>query len=300
MKKVVSLAICLMLLCACALAEQASIVTTNFPCYDLARHVAGDAAQVSMLIRPGLEVHSFEPAPSDILAVGGADLFVCIGGESDVWADSILDSFGADAPKTLKLMDSVALLEADHDHEAGHDHSELAFDEHIWTSPKNALAMLRSVESALCEVMPEAADQFHINADAYAAEIEDIDAELERIVAEGARRKLVFADRFPFLYMAHDYGIEYSAAFTSCTSETEPSAQTLVSLIQTIATEKIPVVYTIELSTGTIAHTLAEETGVEVLSLHSAQTVTQAEFDGGETYASLMRKNLEAIEKGLN
>ena len=289
------LATCFMMALCGAFAEGGEIVTTNFPCYDFARQIAGDAAQVRMLIRPGVEVHSYEPSPADILSIGSADLFVYIGGESDVWVDGILDSFGTEAPASLKLMDSVSLLE-----EEEHDHDELAYDEHIWTSPRNAIAMVRAVEAALCEALPESADVFHANADAYAAELAEIDAALTEIVANGARKELVFADRFPFLYLAHDYGLSCSAAFTSCTAETEPSAQTLVKLIEIIQRDHIPVVYTIELSTGTIARTVAEETGVEILTLYSAQTVTQAQFDAGESYASLMWQNLEAIEKGLN
>lgn len=285
------------LLCGCAAAENAQIVTTSFPCYDLVRQVVGETTDVQMLIRPGVEVHSYEPSPADILSIGSAKLFVCIGGESDVWVDGILDSLGGRAPQSLRLIDCVdALSEEEHDH----DHEELELDEHIWTSPKNALKMLRAVEEALCAQMPEQADQMHANANAYAAELSQIDAELVRIVAEGKRTELVFADRFPFLYLAHDYGLTYEAAFASCSSETEVSAQTLVKLIQTIRDDEIPVVYTIEMSNGAIARTIAEETGVEVLTLHSIQTVTQDEWNTGESYASLMRKNLAAIEKGLN
>ena len=292
------LAMCLAMAMSGAMAEGGEVVATNFPCYDFARQVAGDAAQVKMLIRPGAEVHSYEPSPADILSIGSADLFIYIGGESDVWVDGILDSFGDEAPEALKLMDSVALLEEEEEH--GHDHGGLAYDEHIWTSPKNAIAMVRAVEAALCEALPESTEIFHANADAYAAELAEIDAALEEIVANGVRRELVFADRFPFLYLVHDYGLSYIAALSSCTAEAEPTAQTLVKLIETVQREGIPVVYTIELSNGSIARTVAEETGVEILTMHSAQTVTQAEFDEGATYASLMWNNLAAIEKGLN
>lgn len=297
MKKLcVLLGICLALLGGGALA-QGSVVATSFPCYDFARQVAGGAAEVQLLIRPGTEVHAYEPTPADILAIGGADLFVFIGGESDAWADGILDSFGGEAPATVRLIESVTPLEEEDAH--GHAHEGLAFDEHIWTSPKNAVKMVRAVEAALCAALPEDAAAFHTNADAYAAEIERIDAELTDMVARAARRELVFADRFPFLYLAHDYGLEVHAAFASCTAETEPSAQTLVELIDVIEADGIPVVYTIEMSNGAIARTIAEETGVGVRELHSMQTVTQSEFDAGETYVSLMTRNLEALREGL-
>ena len=196
-------------------------------------------------------------------------------------------------------MDSVEALEEE-EVEGDEHHHETELDEHIWTSPKNALKMLRALETAMCEALPERAEVFHANADAYAAQIESIDARLTEMIGHAKRREVIFADRFPFLYLAHDYGLSYEAAFSSCTSETEPSAQTLVRLIRAIQADGIPVVYTIEMSNGAIARTLAEETGVEILSMHSAQTVTQAEFDAGESYVSLMEKNLAALERGLN
>lgn len=306
MKKIAALAVvCFgMFLGGFACAEKLQVVTTNFPCYDFVRQTAGEHADVKMLIRPGMEVHAYEPSPSDILEIGASDLFVYVGGESDVWADDILESF-QDGPKSVKLMEHVHLLEEVHYEGDGHnhhhhDHADLALDEHIWTSPKNALQMLRAVETALCEVDPDEEESYRTNAEAYAAEIEALDAELTRIVGESKRHELLFADRFPFLYMAHDYGLHYSAAFTSCATETEPSARKLVELIGIIREEEIPVVYTIEMSTGTIARTLAEETGAEVMEMHSVQTVRQAEFENGESYVSLMKKNLAAIEKGLN
>lgn len=304
MKKVAAMVFIFFVLCISGLAcaEPLKIVAANFPCYDFARQAAGENADVTMLIRPGTEVHSFEPSPSDILTIGDADLFVYVGGESDAWVDDILESFD-DGPQAVRLMDHVHVLEEVHyegdGHHHHHDHSELALDEHIWTSPKNALQMLRAVEEALCAADPDHKAHYQANVNAYAAEIEVLDAELTRIVAEGARHDLLFADRFPFLYMAYDYGLHYSAAFTSCATETEPSAKKLVELIEIIREEKIPVVYTIEMSTGAIARTLAEETGVEVMEMHSVQTVRQSEFDDGESYVSLMKKNLAAIEKGL-
>jgi len=302
MKKLVAVlaAVCI-LLCGFAQAEQMRIIAANFPCYDFARQVAGEAADVTLLIRPGMEVHTFEPTTADMLAVSGADLFVYIGGQDDAWADGILKSLGSDAPQTVALMDSVAGCAAEaHDHEHAHDHDEPEWDEHIWTSPKNAVKMVRLLEEAMCAAAPEKSELFRENADEYAAQIEAIDAELTEIVNSAVRRKLVFADRFPFIYMARDYGIEYEAAFSSCASDTEPSVQTLVRLMDVVKGESIPAVYTIEMSTGNIARMLAEETGVEILTLHSAQTVTQQEFDAGETYVTLMRSNLEAIRRGLN
>lgn len=290
------------LLCSCACAEGGlSIVCTDFPCYDLVRQAAGERAQVTMLLKPGAEAHAYDPTPSDIIAIGRADLFVCIGGESDAWAEGILEGFDvAEGPRVLRMMDCVdGLIEETGD---AHDHGDEGpeYDEHIWTAPLNAAAMVRAAGAALSEIDPAGAAEYAANAEAGAAAFEAIDAEIRAIVDGAARRELVFADRFPFIYFTRAYGLDYLAAFPSCTADTEPSAQTVAALIDRVSHHGIPAVYTIELSTRAIAKTIAEETGAEILTLQSMQTVSQADFDAGKTCVSIMRENAEALRKGLN
>ena len=277
--------------------ERLSVVCTDFPCYDFARQAAGEYADVTMLIKPGMEVHAYDPSPVDILNLSDADVFIYIGGESDAWADGILDSFGSDGPAVLRLMDCVDGLIEEED--ADHDDEAPEYDEHIWTSPRNAAAMARAVGEALAEAEPSQAEAFREAAEAYAAQIEAIDAQFEAIVENAARHTLVFADRFPFIYFVRQYGLEYAAAFPSCTADAEASPQTIMRLIDTVSAEEIPVIYTIEMSTQNVARIVAEETGAEILTMHSAQTVTQSEFETGETYVSLMEKNVEALRRGL-
>ena len=300
MKRLALLVLALLALGALPAAAEGSlnVVATNFPCYDFARQVVGDRGEVTLLIRPGVEVHSFEPAPADIVAIGAADLFVYIGGEGDAWAENILAGFdGGNAPATLRMMDAVTPLEEADAHGA-HDAPE--YDEHIWTSPKNAMKMVQALADALCALDGANADVYQAAAGEYNARIAEIDAAFADAVESGARRELVFADRFPFLYFTREYGLDYVAAFPSCTADTEPTPQTMLTLIQRVIEDRIPAVYAIEMSTQAVAKTVAEETGAEILTLHSMQTVTQDEFDAGETYVSIMARNLEAVRKGLS
>lgn len=302
MKRMLAVVLILALLAVyggtCLADDVLNIVCTSFPCYDFARAVAGDRAKVQMLIKPGAEVHSFEPTPADVMAIAGCDLFVYIGGESDAWVIDILDSFGKAAPRTLRFFDCVEALEAEgeHDH-SGHDHE---YDEHIWTSTANAQAMIGALAQALCEVDGESTDIYNQNAEAYAAEIAHLDSQITDIVKGAARREMIFADRFPFLYFAREFGIEWHAAFPSCSSESEPSAKTIAELIDKVKQDGIPAIYTLELSSGKTALTIAEETGAKVLTFHSIQSVTEADFSAGETYVSLMQRNIEALREGLN
>ena len=282
------------------------IVCTDFPCYDFARAVSGDRAELTLLIRPGAEVHSYEPSPTDILTIAECDLFIYIGGESDVWVDDILESFGDGAPAALRLIDCVhALSEETREgmtlHE-GHAHAadEPEYDEHIWTSPVNAMQMVNAVCEALCRVAPEDAARFTQNAQAYEGEISEIDAAFREVVSGGARREMIFADRFPFLYFVREYGLDYYAAFPSCAAESEPSASTMVFLIDRIARDGVPVIYTIELSNQRTAKVIAEETGAAIRTFYSVQTVSEADFAAGETYVSLMRRNVDVLREGLS
>jgi len=283
--------------------EGLAVVCTVFPCYDFARAVVGDLGTVTMLISPGSEAHNYDPSPSDILKIRNCDLFVCIGGTSEAWAESILASLDADV-QVVRLMDSVETMETDHgdgtvleEHEHHHDDTEL--DEHIWTSPRNAICMLDALTDALCAVEAEHSDVLRANAQVYRAQLESLDADFAAAVAAGVRNKVVFGDRFPFAYLAHTYGLECAAAFPGCSSASEPSVSTVAALVRTVQEEKIPVVFKLEMSNGHLADTLAEETGAQVLEFHSCHNVTAEEFAAEETYVSLMRKNLAALTVAL-
>ena len=304
MRKWLILMIAAMLIGCAAVAAEAelSIVCTDFPCYDFARAVAGGRADLSMLIKPGAEVHAYDPAPSDIMAISEADLFIYIGGESDAWAESILDGLGEKAPRTLRMLDCVTdLIEEEHDEAQAHAVDEdPEYDEHIWTSPVNAARMVDAVGEVMAQIDPDRGDAYLKAAADYSAQIGAIDAEIRRIVDSAKRREMVFADRFPFIYFTRAYGIDHIAAFPSCTTDTEPSAQILAKLIRRVADDHLPVVYTIEMSTQAIARTVAEETGCRILTMQSLQTVSQSDFEAGETYVSIMRQNAEALKEGLN
>lgn len=298
-KMIISFCIVLALsLCSFAFAgEYPNVVCTSFPCYDFARAVMGEKiGSLNMLIKPGAEVHSYEPTPADIKLIAECDLFIYIGGESDAWVEDILSSFGSDAPQSLRLFDCVEEIEAEHSHE--HDHGE--YDEHIWTSPVNAALMVQAVADALAESHDWYADSWQVNADAYIAEINALDARFRDVVEHAARREMIFADRFPFLYFAREYGLDYVSAFPSCAAESEPSAKTMMELIERVAKDGVPAIYTIELSNGKTAKTISEETGAKILTFHSVQNLTEADFNAGETYLSLMQRNLEALKEGLN
>ncbi len=305
------------------------IVTTLFPYYDLARAIAGDRAEVTLLLAPGREAHSFEPTPLDAVTISRADVFVWNGGESEEWVGDMLDAVGGDIGTVVRMMDCVDAREEEfvegmqgaeeehdhaHGHEDGHDHAhgneehdhaqdedsdEIEYDEHVWTSPRNAAILCESLCGALCEADAANAAAYRANCAAYVARLNDLDARFRALRANAARDLLVFADRMPMLYFCDEYSLRYRAAFHGCSSDTEPSLATLKYLIDRVSDEHIPVVYTVDLDSKRIAEAVSEATGAEIETLWSLQTVSRADFNAGETYISMMERNLRALERGL-
>lgn len=303
------------------------IVATLFPYYDFARAIVGDRADVTLLLSPGREAHSFEPTPLDAVTISEADVFLYNGGEGEYWVESMLDAAGEHIAVASRMMDYVDALDEeyvegmqgadghdhDHEHEHGshddhdhdheedeHDSDEVEYDEHIWTSPKNAVVLCRAVCDAICRADAENAAFYRANCENYCAQLEDLDARFAALCESAPRRLLIFADRFPMLYFCREYGLDYRAAFHGCSGDTEPSLATIKFLIDKVEDENIPVVYTIDFGTKKVAAVVSECTGAAIETLYSMQTVSRADFDAGETYLTLMERNFEALRKGLN
>lgn len=308
MKKIIALMTALLLLAcalpACAQEDGLRIVTTIFPEYDFARAVAGDMAEISMLIKPGAESHSYEPTPMDIIAIQKCDVFICVGGENDAWAQKILSGLDTSGMQIIRLMDIVEPCASEHHHadEHGHedhdDHSH-EYDEHVWTSPVNAMAIVEAIADALAQADPDNAQAYLDNAAAYSAQIAQVDEQIRAIVTDAVRTELVFGDRFPFLYFANEYGLDWESAFPGCSTDAEASAATVAALIEKVKSDGVPVVCYMELSTHRIADTICEATGAKGMLLHSCHNVTAEEFEAGESYVSLMQKNCDTLREAL-
>lgn len=277
------------------------IVATNFPAYDFARELAGDIAQVTMLVPPGQESHTFEPTPRDIVALKEADLFIYNGGESDRWVHRLIDSAELEQNKTLAMMDCVDTLSTAHDNHKEHDHSAFyEYDEHVWTSPNNAMKICKKIADTLTEKCPQYASTFTENEHIYRKKLESLDVLFRTTVENGKRNVLIFGDRFPFRYFADQYGLSYFAAFPGCGAETEPDAATVKFLIDKVKEEQIPVVLYVELSNTYTATAICETTGAKPALFHSCHGVTKEELEDGENYVSLMEKNAEILKEALS
>lgn len=289
--------------------DKITIVTTNFPPYDFVREIAGENVNVKMLLKPGEESHTYEPTPKDIITIQNSDLFIYVGGENDFWVEDILNSMTNNKPDTLKLIDIVPtvkeeLVEGMEDiHlEDGHNHleDEHTIDEHVWTSPKNAIKIVEKITNILIEKDSKNTQLYKNNSSYYIQKLEDLDLQFRQIVDNSNKNVILFGDRFPFRYFADEYNINYYAAFSGCSTETEASPKTIAFLINKVREESIPVVFTIEFSNGKIADAICEATQTKKLLFNSGHNITKEQLENNITYLSLMQENAKSLKEALN
>ena len=278
------------------------VTTTIFPPYDFTREIAGDLVNLKMLLPPASESHSYEPTPRDMIALQKSDIFIYVGGESDDWVERVLASIDTSNMTLIRLIEAVHPLKEESvegmqaEAEEGEDE---AFDEHIWTAPQNTIAIVRAIAAALAQKDSANAKSYYGQAASYIGRLEELHQSFVSVTENAARRTVIFADRFPFRYLADAYKLSYFAAFPGCSTETEPSAATVAFLIDKIRAEKIPVVFHIELSNERMADTIAEATGAKKLLLHACHNVSKNDFESGVRCIDLQRQNVENLREAL-
>ena len=275
------------------------VVATNFVGYDLARAVMGDDAEIELLIKPGVEMHDYEPTPEDIKKIAGADLFIYTGGASEWWAEKVLYENGVEYDRKFRLMSEVELEKEGVSLDSTEDEEDIEYDEHVWTSPKNVITLVNQLVRKLSEIYPEKAAVFEENGANYAAKFQAVDEEIQAIVAESSKNTLVFGDKFPFIYLTKEYGLEYLAALPGCAEQVEASAATIAYLTDQVRELGITVILKTEMVSGQIAQTIADETGAKVLELSAAHNVSEEEFETGVRLIDIMRKNVEVLREAL-
>ena len=274
-----------------------SVVATTFAPYDFACEIAGEYADVNMLLAPGEESHTYEPTPADIMMIRQCDLFIYGGGESEKWVDTILDSLDENI-KTVKMMDVVELHKEEHHHDEGEEHNE-EYDEHVWTSPQNAMIISEEIYEQLTVADKNNSERYSENFNAYYDKLSELDKKFQTMIDSSDKNLIVIGDRFPLMYFTERYNLRYESAFPGCSAQAEVNPATLAKLIGTVKTEKIGSVFKVDLSKGSVAYTISEATGANVDTLYSCHVISAEDFINGESYISLMERNYSALETAL-
>ncbi len=333
-----------------------TILCASFSEYDWTRSILGDnpaGIDLELLNTSGVDMHSYQPSVSDMVRIADADLLIYTGGISEFWIDKATESSEKSSPSVLSLMDyfldNPSLFptyeQEEHDHDHGHEHEhaeddanehshndgdehEHEADEHIWLSLKMAPVFCSRIEEALAELDPENADVYKENLKSYCDELTELDSAYESAVANARTNVLLFADRFPFLYMTQDYGLGTHAAFYGCSAETEASFETIIDLAEDLNTDKLTHIIILKGSTEDLAQTIIKaadqklngslsgitssaghmdssgawnsDREIDIETLDSLQSVTSDDIAGGLTYIDAMKKNLEVLTECLS
>lgn len=279
------------------------VTASLFPQYDFARQIAGDKAEISLLLPPGSESHTYDPSPADILKISSSDIFLYTGKEMEPWADKIISSVQNYKLIIADVSSGIELIESEHHehhHHSNHNHHEHNFDPHIWLDLTLAAKMVDNITAAFCEKDPKNSAYYKENAENLKNDLLELDADFNDMISTAKRKSIVFAGRFAHLYFIKRYGLDYISAFDSCSTEAEPSVKKVAKILDFIKKNDIPTVYYEEFSEPKIANSIMEQTGVKPLKFSTLHNVTKEQLESGVTFVELMRENLENLRQGLN
>ena len=320
MKKLLALLLSVLLITACFAAcgkkadapdtpaddsGKLNVVCSIFPQYDFIKTIAGDAVNLTLLLDSKTDLHSYTPTADDIMMISKADLFINIGGESDDWAEDVLSSAANNKLKVVSLLNLVDAVEEETlpgMEEEGEEHEEEGpeYDEHVWTSLKNVIKIIPALTDVLCELDSGNTALYQANSSAYLAQLQTLETKYSDTIGKAARKTLLFADRFPFRYLADDYDLTCYAAFSGCSAETEASFETMTFLVDTVKQQNLPFVLMIDGSDGSVAETVSRQSGAEIRTLNSCQSVSPDDIAAGASYLTILEDNLSVLSEVLN
>ena len=299
-------------------AEKKKIICTIFPIYDWVREIIGDntsSFDLTCLIDNGVDLHNFNPTAADIIDIQNSDMFIYVGGESDAWVSDVFDKVvekNVLRINLLEVMGDRAKVEEikegmEHEHEEEeheneeHQHEE-ELDEHVWLSLKNAKYLCNVIKNNIIELDNANKNQYEANYNKYSELLNDLDNRFAKAADLDGGAVMLFGDRFPFRYLFDDYGINYYAAFSGCSAESEASFKTIIFLANKVDELKLKHILRIEGSNDKIAKTIIENTkskDQDIIIMNSMQGVSLNEIKNGATYIGIMQENLNAFEKAL-
>ncbi|MEG1560362.1 MAG: metal ABC transporter substrate-binding protein [Clostridia bacterium] len=269
------------------------IVATLFPVYDFAKAIAGDRANVTMLIPPGTETHSYDPTPKDIINISECDMFLYVGKNMETWIDKIISSI----PETVKTVDASANIQLISEDSSGHD-EHFGLDPHVFTDPTLVIKMAEEIKAALIKLDPAGTEYYTERCKTFSSALTTLDNDFYMAIY-GTSETICFGGRFSMRYFAKHYNLIVKCPYTSCGDETEPSPREITEVIDYMKENKVKYLFGEELSVSSVALTIAEETETEILPFYSCHNVSKDDFEAGVTYLDLMQKNLANIKKAL-
>ena len=276
------------------------VITSLFPLYDFARNIAGDRAEVTLLLPPGMEPHSFEPKPDDVVRIGKSGLFIYTSRVMEPWAETIIKGIDRQKLRVIEAGAGVTYqavpVNDEHDH-AGPSHAS-GLDPHIWLDFGNAQLITNNILAGFVAADPVNAGYYRTNADVLKTQLAELDKHYREGLASCATREFVHGGHYTFGYLAHRYGLSYHA-LSGVSAESEPPARRMAAMVRLIRQSGVRYMFAEELLSPRLTEILASEAGISVLKLHGAHNLGRDEFQSGITFIRLMEENLANLQKGL-
>lgn len=283
------------------------VVTTIFPVYDMARYIGEDLIELSLMVSPGQDIHSYDPSAVDIIEAKKCDVLLYVGDEMESWVKDIKTEDNLDRYVVALSKDERIHLESlDHhdevededyqDHNHSHEHN---VDMHIWTNPKYAIYMVEQIRDAFILIDPSNSKIYEENALRYINELQNIISDIEEILEVKKRNTLYFGSPFAFYYFVREFGLDHFSIYDTCSIEVEPTIEKIIRMNTELKEKEVPVLYTKELLNDNIARKVIEDTNAEICLLHSGHNVSINDFKEGITFLSIWQNNIIALRKGL-
>lgn len=283
-----------------------TVITSNFALFDFSRIVGGEKADVTLLLPPGVEAHSYEPTPKDIIKVNNSDLFVSLGYNLEPWVDKIIKGTTLDSTKLVCVANGVKLLPHHHDLEANEDehhddgdkHGEM--DPHIWLDPIRAITIVENIKDGYIRVDPSDSIYFTNNADTLISKLNKLHNEFIETFKKVNSKEIVYAGHFAFGYFADRYGLTFISPYSGFSPNAEPSPSKIANLIDRIKSDSVKTIFYEELIEPRIAKTISSETGVKMVLLHGIHNVSSKELQSSFSYLKGMEDNRRKLLEGLS
>lgn len=279
--------------------DKLTIITTLFPQYDFAREIVKDKGEVSLLLPPGVEAHSYEPTPQDIVKIRNADVFIYTSEYMEPWAVKMVKDIGSDQLKVVNLSEGLSLIESDDDHDDEHHPEADGKDPHTWLDPVYAEIMVENISDAISEVDPINAEFYNDNAKDYMEKLQVLDKNFKDVFSKTKSDTIIYGGHFAFGYFTQRYGLKHLSPYSGFSPNAEPTPNKIVELIKKLEDLDVKVIYYEELVDPKVANIIAEATGAKIELLHGAHNISKNELESGITYLDIMYENLEKLKEGL-
>lgn len=278
-----------------------TVITTLFPQYDFAKTIGGELVETSLLLPPGIEAHSFEPTPQDIVGLLKSDLFLYTGELMEPWSKNIVSNLESENILVVDLSKNIHLLELeegdDHDHD--HSHEDEGLDPHYWTDPNMAMVMVDTIVEAFTSLDPDNSNIYMSNGEELKNDLVVLDKDIREALSKTKSSTIISGGHFAFGYFAKAYNLEHMSPYSGFSPNAEPSPQSITNLINKIKETNVRAIFFEELIDPKVGRTIVEETGVDLLLLHGTHNVSKDELEKGISYIEIMYQNLENLKLGL-